>query len=137
MLEFIKRLFVKQPQPNVSVTDRDYALMNAVHFVFPDAKKHLCQRHIEQCVFQRALQQPGFMKQAAEGFKFKWNWAIHAPTIGEWHRRWERVQESYPSWPGLLNYCIHTWISTHSEMILSAYTDYYFHFRSYTTNRFI
>ncbi|XP_020253274.1 protein FAR1-RELATED SEQUENCE 5-like [Asparagus officinalis] len=135
VLQFIRTLFVSQVTPNVIVTDRDYALMHAVEYVFPESRHHLCRRHIEQCVLQRALQQPGFLKEAAEGFKFRWNWAISAPTIDDFNDRWGRLAAHYSSWGALLNYCIDTWISPHSQKILSAYIDHYFHFGSYTTNR--
>ncbi|GAA0186542.1 hypothetical protein LIER_33830 [Lithospermum erythrorhizon] len=65
VLQFIRGLYHTQVVPNDIITDRDHTLMNAVDVVFPESQKQLCRLYIEQCVLQRALQQPGFMKEMA------------------------------------------------------------------------
>lgn len=135
VLQFIRRLFVSSPFPNVIVTDREYALMNAVRFVFPESRRHLCRRHIEQCVYGKALSQPGFEEKYANGFKYNWNWAISAGSKEEFQARWEHMEEKYRRWPGLLDYCTKTWIGPHAAEICSYSVDQYLHFGSYTTNR--
>ncbi len=40
--------------PEVIVTDRDLALMNALQVVFPDSAHLLCQWHLRKCVIARS-----------------------------------------------------------------------------------
>jgi hypothetical protein len=135
VLQFIRTLFDTQPFPNVIVTDRDLALIKAVAQVFPESKHHLCHRHVEVCVYTKALAQPGFEAKFAEGFKFNWNWVIHGRTEEIFLYRWNELNDKYKGWPALLSYCYDVWLQHYADKICSYSIDTYLHYGSYTTNR--
>lgn len=135
ILRFIRGMY-EHDTPNVVVTDRALAMMSAVDKIFPESQKHLCRRHIEQCVLLRAIKHEGFDDKHANTFKGRWNSAISASTVEEWEVNWRYMQKKYKKFPGLISYCEETWLEAYGIRILGAYLDWRLHYGNYTTNRY-
>ena len=74
-------------QPLVIVTDREFALINAIDEVFPRANHLLCVWHIQKNVVAKC--KPYFSEQDDwDVFSSMWNSVIYAETEGEFIESW-------------------------------------------------
>lgn len=133
-LENLHSLFTPPQLPKVFVTDRELGFISAIRTVFPDTAHFLCRRHIEVNVRKHGLSHTG-SEDFAESFMRSFNYAISAPTSGEWHERWQHLCDRFRTYPVLLDYLRETWINPYSQNILSMHTDVLPHFGTHTTNR--
>ncbi|WOH13020.1 hypothetical protein DCAR_0832529 [Daucus carota subsp. sativus] len=113
-LQCTKALFDQNHLPEVIVTDREYALMNAIDGVFPSSYHMLCTRHIAKNVESRA--KVGTRSEIfARGFVGRWNQIVHAETEVDYEEK-------------------NTWL-IHAKKFVHAYTNKVLHFGNRTTNR--
>ena len=79
-LEQLRILFLSTTQPRVMVIDREIALMNSIHAVFPGTQRILCTQHIEKNVLVQASR---YFTEEELRTKFMRAWAelVSSPSI--------------------------------------------------------
>ena len=87
--------------PEVIVTDRDLALLNAIRRVFPTAKNLLCRWHISRNVLahcKRLFE----TKEKWDKFIMTWNILVLSTTEDEFNDHWTKLQMEFTTYPDAL-----------------------------------
>ncbi len=136
--------------PNVIVTDRDLALMNALQVVFPDSAHLLCQWHIRKNVVSRSklhfrqhrpldetsgeAQRPYDTDDPAGDFVKTWDQVTFSSTALEYKRRWDKLKDEYKSEAALLTYLQNTWIPWRKRF-MAPWINQHLHLGTVVTSR--
>uniref|UniRef100_A0A803N2G9 RRM domain-containing protein n=1 Tax=Chenopodium quinoa TaxID=63459 RepID=A0A803N2G9_CHEQI len=83
-MQRVKELFGSENNPGVVVTDREWALMNAVEHVFPSSAHLLCKRHIAKDVERYVTDVTG-NKIYAKAFSIRWKKIVDSLTEEEYN----------------------------------------------------
>ena len=121
--------------PTAIMTDRDLALINAIHIVFPPTVKHLlCWVHINRNI--EAYANPILKdKKAVETFCGQC-WGLFCSVTEEsYNERLEKLKSSKKK--GLVRYVVKVWLNPYKENIVRAWTDHHLHFVTRTSNRYL
>ncbi|XP_073223377.1 protein FAR-RED IMPAIRED RESPONSE 1-like [Cicer arietinum] len=133
-LERLKDLFVTQNKfPQVIVTDRDLALMNAVGIVFPHAVNLLCRFHIEKNVGAKCKQY--VLKDRQESILNMWKDIMYCSNEKEYMMRLHMFEQSCVDTKVFVDYVKETWLTPHKERFVEAWTNKVMHLGNTTTNR--
>ncbi|XP_052198258.1 uncharacterized protein LOC127805543 [Diospyros lotus] len=118
----------------VVVTDRELALINAIHKVFPNATTLLCRWHISKNVLANCKK---FFdrKETWEKFILGWQLVIFASTENEYERRLHDLTVEYHIYDNALDYVRNAWLNNYKEKFVATWTNKIMHFRNVTTNR--
>ena len=134
-MQRVKELFGSENNPGVVVTDREWALMNAVEHVFPSSAHLLCKRHIAKDVERYVTDVTG-NKIYAKAFSIRWKKIVDSLTEEEYN---VAVAEMVCAWsPNLstvVDYVHKIWLDPYKERFVSAWTKKILHFGDRTTNR--
>jgi len=121
----------KIPPPEVMITDRKLALMNAISKIFPNTKNMLCTWHIEKNLVSNASKL--IKDQFLEHRILKdWSNLIRLPTISKFESHWNGMRSDYP--PAFMSYIEKTWIP-HAPSFTDAWTKKITHFDHCTSSR--
>ncbi|KAH1233383.1 Protein FAR1-RELATED SEQUENCE 5 [Glycine max] len=127
-LERFRGLFLRNDRlPIVIVTDRDLALMNAVKVVFLECKNLLCRFHIDKHVKAKC--------KSLVGQKNAWDYVMDSWGNLEFPEHLQRFQVVCSPWPMFIDYVCETWIVSHKEKFILAWTNKVMHLGNTTTNR--
>ena len=121
--------------PDVIVSDRDLALVNAVREVFPTSKHLLCQYHIEKNVVARIKEH--FLEKADRNvIHDAWNDLVNSPTENEYESRLQNFLGVCNGDTKFIDYCMNTWLVEHKEKFVNAWIDKVMHLDTTTSNRY-
>ena len=135
-LEFLRDLMARESiqEPLSIVTDREIALIKALHTHLPSSKHLLCRWHVNMNVLaktkkffpapiivnNRPVRHPSFQE-----FLSQWNMLLASPTVVIYNQRLAEIQAKYPT--GAVKYCTDTWLIW-KESLVSAYINQHYHF---------
>ncbi|XP_020418037.1 protein FAR-RED ELONGATED HYPOCOTYL 3 [Prunus persica] len=120
--------------PSVIVTDRELALMNALHEVFPGVRHLLCTWHINKGVlgkFKNVFED----KASPDKFLISWNMLVSSNTEAEYERHLLALQTNFKDHNSIINYVKETWLILYKERFVAAWTNTCMHFGNTTSNR--
>jgi histone-lysine N-methyltransferase SETD2 len=130
----LRELFDPNALPNVFVSDREQASMNAVEKVFPDARVLLCCFHIVKNVTGKCKPHCGKKKDFMT-FMQGWTDVMEAETEIAFNEKWKNLRQSTPGkFSKCLVYIAKTWV-IHKERFVCAWTNFIKHRGNTTTNR--
>jgi len=130
----LKGLFFRgDVYPQVIVSDRDFALMNAISVIFPETTNILCRFHINKNV-----------KAKCKMFREAWDIVMNAwDVVVDYHKcdTYDEIVKGFESvcssWPLFVDYVKKTWLIPHKEKFVRAWTDRAMHLGNTTSNRYI
>ncbi|KAJ1388696.1 MULE transposase domain [Sesbania bispinosa] len=127
-------ILILDTSPQVIVTDKDIALMNAVEKVFPMSAHLLCQFHIARNVKAKCklLVSPINKWEPIMG---AWMSLMHSATERDYEMRLTYFEQLCSSFPTLLDYVKNTWLIPHKEKFVAAWTNMVMHLGTTSTNR--
>ncbi|CAJ2663585.1 unnamed protein product [Trifolium pratense] len=130
----LKQLITKQDIfPRVILTDREFALMNAIKDIFPHTTNMLCTWHIIKNVNARCtVQIPKDMKQKVKNL---WRDVVQSPDEVEYQQRLNAFQQACVNSSNFVEYVNNTWLAPHKEQFVEAWTNRVMHLGNTTTNR--
>jgi hypothetical protein len=120
--------------PQVIVTDRDMALLNAVTEVFPTSRNLLCQFHINKNVKAKCKTMVN-KKDVWDMVLNGWQFLVDSPTLEDYDSRLENFQIVCKGFQGFVEYVMNTWLNPHKEKFVHAWIDRVMHLGNTTTNR--
>ena len=120
--------------PQVIVSDRDLALMNAINVVFPEATNILCRFHINKNVKAKCRMFVDSRKA--------WDIVMNAwGVVVDYHKcdAYDEIVKGFEfvcsSWPLFVDYVKKTWLIPHKEKFVRAWTDRVMHLANTSSNR--
>ncbi|KAI8573105.1 hypothetical protein RHMOL_Rhmol01G0252400 [Rhododendron molle] len=119
--------------PNVIVTDRELALMNAIRSVFPDATNLLCRFHIGKNVLAKCRKM--FDDKMWEEFSCSWGLVVFSASVEQYEERLRALKHDFKMIPAALEYLERNWLEPYKERFVGAWTDNIMHFGNLTSNR--
>jgi histone-lysine N-methyltransferase SETD2 len=122
--------------PNIIITDRELALMNAIERVFPTSKHMLCRWHINRNVLKKSKSSFD-TKEKWDKFMVEWNMLVHSSTEDEYNARLSILETDSTCYPEVLAYVKSTWLNSYKERFVEAWTNNYMHFGNTTSNRYV
>lgn len=132
-----RRLDLKDPK--VIVTDRDAALMAAIHEVFPHTTNLLCLWHINKCVqaeWKPVFQDSEKPDEEWKGFHEKWKGVVYAKIQDAYDAAWKILSDTYKNLsPKKVDYLDDTWLAPHRQKFVKCYTDKIRHYGNVVTSR--
>jgi hypothetical protein len=123
------------PDPNIIVTDRDLALLQASEEVFPNTAALLCIWHVNKNVLKNC--KASFTTEEAwVEFQAAWHQVLFAHTEADCYAAWEMMLTRYARTNKEdLDYIYNIWLTNWLEKICSWKTNEVLHFGSTTTQR--
>ncbi|CAJ2672967.1 unnamed protein product [Trifolium pratense] len=130
----LKQLITKQDIfPRVILTDREFALMNAIKDIFPHTTNMLCTWHIIKKVNGRCtVHIPKDMRQKVKNL---WRDVVESPNEVEYQQRLNAFQQACVNSSNFVEYVNNTWLAPHKEQFIEAWTNRVMHLGNTTTNR--
>jgi MULE transposase domain len=134
-MEQLQKAFPPNVQSSVMVMDRELALMNAIHHVFPETHRLLCICHIEKNVLVHTSKEFG-KAEDRDMFMKAWSDVVSSDTEEVYEKRWAMLESIFEdSVPGLVSYIRNTWLDLWKRLFIRAYTNKYLHFGNRVTSR--
>ena len=137
VMEMLKGLYrhLGLKDPEVIVTDRDLALMEAIANVFPEVANLLCVWHINMNVLKNC--KPAFdVEEDWEKFYNAWHEVINASDEEGFNTAWQTFRRKYRrDHEEEINYLKNTWLKRHRHRFCHAWTNEVTHFDTLTTSR--
>ncbi|XP_028053365.1 PKS-NRPS hybrid synthetase CHGG_01239-like [Camellia sinensis] len=120
--------------PEVIVTDRKLALMNAIDRVFSTSRHLLCRWHISKNVLAKCKK---MFKSKEEWDKFisLWNFLVLSSTELEYNEHLARLLTDFDTYPEAVQYVSQSWLIPYKDKFVAVWTDNCMHFGNVTTNR--
>ena len=123
-LERFRELVTVEPQ--VLVTDRELALMNAIQDIFPKTKNLICVWHIMKNITARCKKE--FKdEEVFELFLKACKGLIYAATEEDFESSWSQMKKNFAAYTELLGYIDRTWLSL-KEHFIAFWADQDVHF---------
>jgi hypothetical protein len=134
-LDKLKELFSKQDIfPQVILTDRELALMNAIEIVFPHSVNMLCTWHINKNVCARmAVHVPKDMRESLQNL---WYNVVFSQNEVEFQQRLNELDQACVNSSKFVDYINNIWLTPHKERFVHAWTNKVMHLGNTTTNRY-
>ena len=120
----------------IIVTDRDLALMNALKIVFPECTNLLCRFHIDKNVKAKCKSLIG-QKNAWEYVMDSWCTLVDCLSEQQFVEHLQKFRVACYPWPMFVDYVCETWIVSHKEKFIMAWTNKVMHQGNTTTNRYL
>lgn len=134
-LEKLKGLFIKQDNvPQVILTDRELALINAIEIVFPHSVNLLCTWHINKNVSGRCGVHVS--KDMREMVKNLWQNIVYSSDEVEYQQRLNELEQACVNSKKFFDYVNNIWLTPHKEKFVAAWTNKVMHLGNTTTNRY-
>lgn len=123
------------PDPEVIVTDRELALMQAIEEVFSKISALLCIWHVNKNVLKNCKASFA-IEEKWEAFETAWHQVIYAHIEDDCHAAWQSMLTHYDRTnKNDLDYLYDTWLIDWSEKICKWKTNEVLHFDTTTTQR--
>lgn len=136
-LEKLKELFFSNTSfPQVIVTDRELALMNAIKVVFPSSTNLLCQLHINKNVGAKCKQYI-LKKDMQEPILELWRKIVYCSEEKEYEELLQVFEQACVDNIIFFDYVRDTWLNPHKERFVEAWTNRVLHLGNTTTNRYV
>ena len=135
IMRLLSRFFEGIKPPGVIVTDRELALTNSIHKVFPDAKTWLCRRHIGMDVQAKHVNLVG-NKDFEWAVKARWSKVVKAKTEEEYDLYVGEILHAWRRLPAFKEYLKKTWLFLFHTHFVAYWTDQHLHLGALTTNRY-
>ncbi|KAK2418954.1 protein FAR1-RELATED SEQUENCE [Trifolium repens] len=133
-LEKLRGLFIKQDLfPQVILTDRELALMNAIEIVFPHTVNMLCTWHINKSVFARMSVH--VRKDMRELLQNLWRNVVFSQNEVEYQQRLNELDQACVNSRKFVDYINKIWLTPHKERFVHAWTNKVMHLGNTTINR--
>ena len=117
------------------MTDRDLTLMNAVKTVFPECTNFLCSFHRNKNVKAKCKSLIG-QKNSWEYVMDAWGSLVNCPSEQQFDECLKKFEMACLPWPMFVDYVNETWIISHKEKFVIAWTNKVMHLGNTTTNRY-
>ncbi|XP_077246720.1 uncharacterized protein LOC143886562 [Tasmannia lanceolata] len=131
-LEMFDAMLGTDSRPTVIISDRDIALMRAIHVVFPGTVNLLCVWHIERSIW--TICRPHFNAgDNWDRFLSAWNTLINSPTETACYEAWQALQVEFKEKVGALDFIANA-LLPFKEHFIKAWTDRYPHFGNRITS---
>ena len=134
--ETLRSLMDERSYPNVIVTDRDMALMNAIDRTFPQTTHLLCRWHISRNVLANCKKHM-LKKAICDDFLTEWNQAMYAPSEEMFKIRLERLQSDFHKYPATVEYVLKQWVEPYGSKFAAYATNTVKHYGNQTTNWYV
>ncbi|GAU16800.1 hypothetical protein TSUD_200430 [Trifolium subterraneum] len=133
-LEKLKGLFTKQDiLPQVIVTDRELALMNAIESVFPHAVNLLCTWHVNKNVSARcSVLVPKDMRDLVKNLC---NNVVFSSNEVEYGLNLNEFEQTCVNSSKFLDYVKNSWLNNYKERFVAAWNNKVMHLGNTTSNR--
>ncbi|KAK2366952.1 PKS-NRPS hybrid synthetase [Trifolium repens] len=133
-LEKLRELFIKKDIfPQVILTVRELALMNAIEIVFPHSVNMLCTWHIYKNVFARiSVHVPKDMRELLQNL---WRNVVSSQNEVEFQQRLNKLDQACVNSNKFVDYINNIWLTPHKERFVHAWTNKVMHLGNTTTNR--
>ncbi|KAH1232604.1 hypothetical protein GmHk_09G025215 [Glycine max] len=119
--------------PKVIVTDKNLSLMRAVKTVFPDVTNLLRQFHIDKNM--KAKCKTLVAKQYAWHYVMEaWGSLVDCPCESYFDEYLKNFEKDCSPWPMFVDYVCQTWVISHKEKFVKAWTNKVMHLGNTTTN---
>ncbi|XP_078149520.1 protein FAR1-RELATED SEQUENCE 5-like [Carex rostrata] len=122
-----------EKKPCVIITDREFALINAIKIVFPECKHLLCVWHIEKNILMKCKKYFE-TEEIWVGFLSSWKKVVYSSTELEYNEHWKEFESSYVEKKKALDYIENVWLPL-KEKFVGAWTDEYLHFGNRASSR--
>ncbi|KAI8542719.1 hypothetical protein RHMOL_Rhmol08G0161000 [Rhododendron molle] len=119
VLDKLKGIMDVDALPNVIVTDRELALMNAIRSVFPDARNLLCRFHIGKNVLAKCMKM--FDDKMWEEFSCSWGLVVLSASAEQYEERLRALKRDFKMVPAALEYLEKNWLEPYKERAESAH----------------
>ncbi|XP_028057844.1 PKS-NRPS hybrid synthetase CHGG_01239-like [Camellia sinensis] len=133
-LQTLRDLMDDSVLPEVIVTDRELALMNAIDNTFPNARHLLCRWHINKNVLTKCKKMFE-TKEKWDKFNTAWNYLILSSTEEEYNDHLATLHKDFSNYPEAIKYVTVSWLNPYQEKFIAVHTDMCMHFGNVTTNR--
>lgn len=134
VLNRLKSMMDDGAMPEVIVTNRELALMNAIGKVFPTAKNLLCRWNINRSVLTQCKKWFE-TKEDRDTFMCRWNMLVFSSSEDEYMENLSELQREFVEYPEMLEYVTNTWLDKYKERFVAAWTNMIMHFGNVTTNK--
>jgi hypothetical protein len=128
--------------PKVIVTDRELALMNAIHSVFPMTSGLLCEWHIANAILVRVKRQKTFVTGTGERdvdeeqrFMQQFAGVMLSPSPVIYQEGLTTLKTEFQQHRDLLTYMETVWTGLWFKKCVRAWIDCQLHFGNHTTSR--
>ena len=137
VMEHLKALYrhLGLKDPEVIVTDRDLALMNAIATVFASSANLLCVWHVNTNVLKNC--KPAFdTEEKWKEFEAAWQQVVNADFGDDFNTAWRILRQPYgKDYEAEVIYLKDTWLRRHRHRFCKAWTNLVTHFNTTTTSR--
>ncbi|XP_052172209.1 protein FAR1-RELATED SEQUENCE 5-like [Diospyros lotus] len=133
-MERLKNVMGSNTFPGVIVTDRELALMNAIHKVFLSTTTLLCRWHISKNVLAKC-KKIFDRNETWEKFMLQWNLLVFASTEIEYQSLLCDLMVEYHAYEEALDYVRKIWLNDYKEKFIATWTNKVLYFGNVTTNR--
>ncbi|XP_058777076.1 PKS-NRPS hybrid synthetase cheA-like [Vicia villosa] len=134
VLDKLKQLFIKQDFcPQVILTDRYLALMNAIETIFSKTTNFLCRFHINKNVKSKCKDH--VVDNMRETVEKMWYELIRAGDEMMYHQKLKQLEDVCVDSKDFINYVIDTWLTPHRHRFVKAWVNQVLHLGNTTTNR--
>ncbi|XP_028102309.1 PKS-NRPS hybrid synthetase CHGG_01239-like [Camellia sinensis] len=133
-LQTLRDLIDDSVLPEVIVTDRELALMNAIDNTFPNARHLLCRWHINKNVLTKCKKMFE-TKEKMDKFNTVWNYLILSSTEKEYNDHLATLHKDFNNYPEAIKYVTMSWLNPYQEKFITIHIDMCMHFGNVTTNR--
>ncbi|XP_028070434.1 uncharacterized protein LOC114272918 [Camellia sinensis] len=120
--------------PEVIVTDRELALMNAIDRVFSTSRHLLCRWHISRNVLAKCKKMFK-SKEKWDKFISLWNFLVLSSTELEYNEHLARLLADFDTYPEAVQHVSQSWLISYKDKFVAVWTDSCMHFENVTTNR--
>ena len=122
--------------PQVVLTDRDQAFMNALGAIFPEAAHLLCLWHVHQNVLAKAK---AILRDSDRSTSFMrlFRDVCEADTPDNYDNALEALRTADPSdeWAAMYRYLMAEWLGDNAKKVVAAWTNAVTHFGNVATSR--
>jgi len=122
--------------PQVIVSDKDLALMNAIGSVFPDCYHLLCRFHIQKNVQAKCKMLVNSV-DAWDVVMEEWKNVMYCEDDSSFNDCVDRLRHVCISWPLFFEYVNESWIIPYKKFFVKAWTNRVMHLGNTTSNRYV
>ena len=134
-LDRLKGLFFRvDSYPRVEVSDRDIVLMNALRIVFLEAYNLICRFHIDKNVEEKCKMLV-HAREAWDQVMEVWGFVVDCDIVEAFEDRVNALLVVCSPWPIFIDYVMDTWLRSHKENFVKAWTNKVIHLGNTTSNR--
>ncbi|CAL5374942.1 unnamed protein product [Camellia sinensis] len=120
--------------PELIVTDKKLALMNAIDRVLTTSRHFLCRWQISRNILTKCKKMFE-TRDKREKFINSWNFLVLSSIEGEYNEHLATMLKEFCTYPEAINYVIQTWLNPYKEKFVTVWTDSCMHCGNVTSDR--